>query len=349
MFFCFFLKREANSQRDLKENGPRSKSARGERDDRVDGVPDAKALVVGSAARQTIPSAPHSRARGGGEASDRVNMFTTPTQSSSNRPTAAEALTPTPFSLSRRDNGNTPQCAATPSRLKCIADLKGELTCGICLEVCVKPSTTICGHNFCQNCLKALHKTCRDQGKPAVECPKCRKRISGGGPGAGKENGPGGDCSFEVNSALWNVIQLLFPRLELKSPQWKLKTPVPAASPMTSNFNDSARMMLSLAEEGSADDRGDLDGEGPVLDLTNHLWNLRGGRAGPRAEMRRRSGPLVTPGGDGGADDGARDRSDGGAVPRAGFTTAREMLMRNQAAHRSPAGRRAPHEFMDYA
>ena len=42
-----------------------------------------------------------------------------------------------------------------------------------------------------------------------------------GGSGAKCRKDLGSQPVQEVNSALWNVIQMLFPRLELKSPQWK--------------------------------------------------------------------------------------------------------------------------------
>lgn len=44
--------------------------------------------------------------------------------------------------------GHTQQAVATgftPSRLACISALRDELSCGICLEICVRPCATPCG------------------------------------------------------------------------------------------------------------------------------------------------------------------------------------------------------------
>ncbi|UPR04668.1 hypothetical protein HOP50_17g80120 [Chloropicon primus] len=214
------------------------------------------------------------------------------------------------------------------------------------------------------NCIKALQKTCLTQGKETVECPKCRKVLAR----ATKEEK---ENLFAVNSALWNVIQMLFPRLELKSPQWKLpQRPVGSASPMTANLNDSAGFMLRLAEENHGNDPSDLAGEGPELDLTNHLSNLPDrsggspvGREGGRADGSRRwSGASAASSAARGShraraaseneeeeDFTFNSQSGGAAVPRAGFTTAREMLMRGQNQQRCSLGQQAPHEVMDYA
>lgn len=35
----------------------------------------------------------------------------------------------------------------TPSRLACISALRDELSCGICLDVCVRPCATPCGES----------------------------------------------------------------------------------------------------------------------------------------------------------------------------------------------------------
>lgn len=285
---------------------------------------------------------------------ERGIMFTTPTSSSTKARDDAEATTPVPFSLARGNLNSSIRKGknfATPSRLKCIEDLRDELTCGICLEICVKPCSTPCGHNFCLNCLNALHKTCADQNKSCVECPKCRKTIThslrrrkDAEVSKGDENAEV-EHIFEVNSALWNVTQMLFPRMSLKSPQWKLPPPRPAPSPLSARLNDSARLMLQLTQNQG--DYDDLAGEGPVLDLSNHL------RMQSRLERvaRRNSNTADTE-----ADEAAESREsqpEGGdpgangngsaAVPRAGFTTAREMLMRSQ--NRLP-GRQA--EVMEY-
>ena len=267
--------------------------------------------------------------------------------------------------------------AVTPSRLKCLSDLKGELTCGICLDVCARPTTTPCGHNFCLRCLQALYRITAnrirsgevdvndddDESKrqKCVECPKCRQVVCNlGTPENLKCLSEGRTAyydSLEVNSALWNVIQLLFPRLELKSPNWKIESPQPnPRSPLSGRFVNSARLMLQLGEtnqEGSGattttsaaselvEDHGDLAGEGPVLDMRNRrpvslppsVAAQERGRAATSSVMRMGEGAT---GGRGGELD---------TVPRIGFMTAREMLMRSQQHYCE----RAPHEVMEYA
>ncbi|KAK2413758.1 zinc finger (C3HC4-type RING finger) family protein [Trifolium repens] len=80
-------------------------------------------------------------------------------------------------------------------QLSCIDQLKEELLCAICLDICFKPSTTRCGHSFCRRCLLSAMKAC---GK---KCPKCTQplRIRDG-------------RSLIVNTVLWNTIQLIFPQ-----------------------------------------------------------------------------------------------------------------------------------------
>lgn len=53
---------------------------------------------------------------------------------------------------------------------------KIEITCPICLERIKKDnlSTTSCGHNFCEDCLKQAKEACNDKHLP---CPVCRKKI----------------------------------------------------------------------------------------------------------------------------------------------------------------------------
>ncbi len=55
-------------------------------------------------------------------------MFTTPTGPSRKRSATEAGSVPS--------GGQSGAALATPSRLRCIADLKGELTCNICLDVC---------------------------------------------------------------------------------------------------------------------------------------------------------------------------------------------------------------------
>ncbi|XP_062204181.1 uncharacterized protein LOC133906329 [Phragmites australis] len=82
--------------------------------------------------------------------------------------------------------------AAAAGNLPCMDQLREELSCAICLEICFEPSTTPCGHSFCMKCLKHAAAKC---GK---RCPKCRQLISN-------------SRSCTVNTVLWNTIQLLFP------------------------------------------------------------------------------------------------------------------------------------------
>ncbi|GMH33743.1 hypothetical protein BSKO_01577 [Bryopsis sp. KO-2023] len=77
------------------------------------------------------------------------------------------------------------------SKLPCLGKLKEELTCSICLDICVRPSTTPCGHNFCRRCLRGALQY-------SMKCPKCREMLPPGFP-------------MNINTVLWNTIQLLFP------------------------------------------------------------------------------------------------------------------------------------------
>ncbi|XP_010528192.1 PREDICTED: uncharacterized protein LOC104805349 [Tarenaya hassleriana] len=77
--------------------------------------------------------------------------------------------------------------------LPCIDKLREELSCAICLDICFEPSTTTCGHSFCQKCLRSSADKC------GRRCPKCRQLMSNG-------------RSWTVNTVLWNTIQLLFPQ-----------------------------------------------------------------------------------------------------------------------------------------
>ncbi|XP_073119828.1 uncharacterized protein [Henckelia pumila] len=77
--------------------------------------------------------------------------------------------------------------------IPCLDQLREELSCAICLEICYEPSTTPCGHSFCKQCLRSAADKC---GK---RCPKCRQLISNWR-----------YCT--VNTVLWNTIQLLFPK-----------------------------------------------------------------------------------------------------------------------------------------
>lgn len=76
---------------------------------------------------------------------------------------------------------------------QCMDKLREELSCTIFLEICFEPSTTLSGHSFCKKCLRLGADKC---GK---KCPKCRQLISNG-------------RSCNVDTVLWNPIQLLFPQ-----------------------------------------------------------------------------------------------------------------------------------------
>mmetsp|Transcript_22699 Transcript_22699/g.58127 ORF Transcript_22699/g.58127 Transcript_22699/m.58127 type:complete len:536 (+) Transcript_22699:335-1942(+) len=73
-----------------------------------------------------------------------------------------------------------------------LQELQEELTCSICLDLCIRPSTTACGHSFCRRCLKRALMSDRER-----RCPKCRIQLP--------------DQPLAVHSALWNIIQMLFP------------------------------------------------------------------------------------------------------------------------------------------
>lgn len=74
----------------------------------------------------------------------------------------------------RRGSGSTHHLppVAHARRLKCLEQLKDELNCAICLEVCTRPCTTACGHTFCRRCLRQALAADR-QGR----CPKCRAAL----------------------------------------------------------------------------------------------------------------------------------------------------------------------------
>ncbi|KAG0558872.1 hypothetical protein KC19_10G060700 [Ceratodon purpureus] len=73
-----------------------------------------------------------------------------------------------------------------------VKTLKKELECGVCLEMLVQPTTTVCGHTFCKICLKTSFKIKRF-------CPICKAPVP-----LPKED-------FVISVILWNIIQLMFP------------------------------------------------------------------------------------------------------------------------------------------
>eukprot|EP00249_Psilotum_nudum_P000476 c12208_g1_i1 orf=422-1846(+) len=78
----------------------------------------------------------------------------------------------------------------------CLDQLRDELSCAVCLDICVEPSTTSCGHSFCKDCLQSVVQKCSPP-----RCPKCRQPLKG-------------DLqrTCPVNIVLWNTIQILFPK-----------------------------------------------------------------------------------------------------------------------------------------
>ncbi|KAL2635607.1 hypothetical protein R1flu_007086 [Riccia fluitans] len=84
---------------------------------------------------------------------------------------------------------------ATPTKLPHLDQLREELSCAVCLEICFEPSTISCGHSFCGTCLQSVLKMC------GPKCPKCRQPLRSE---ASK--------SCRTNTVLWNTIQILFPQ-----------------------------------------------------------------------------------------------------------------------------------------
>lgn len=83
--------------------------------------------------------------------------------------------------------------AASPGRMLILSKLRAEFTCGVCMEVCVKPTTTSCGHNFCALCMARSARRC------GMHCPLCRCEL------------PRTSGEPVVNAAMWTAIKLLFP------------------------------------------------------------------------------------------------------------------------------------------
>ncbi|XP_074121639.1 tripartite motif-containing protein 64-like [Sminthopsis crassicaudata] len=54
-----------------------------------------------------------------------------------------------------------------------IEDIKGHLTCSICLGYFTDPVTVQCGHSFCSHCLLQ----CRERATDILRCPECRGVI----------------------------------------------------------------------------------------------------------------------------------------------------------------------------
>ncbi|KZV17163.1 hypothetical protein F511_29470 [Dorcoceras hygrometricum] len=129
--------------------------------------------------------------------------------------------------------------------IHCLDQLREELSCAICLEICYEPSTTPCGHSFCKQCLRSAADKC---GK---RCPKCRQLISNW-------------RSCTVNTVLWNTIQLLFPKeVKQRKPVTMLDTTTEAtrkeSSPVRtrnpSMRNRSIQALNSPETDGTDSDR----------------------------------------------------------------------------------------------
>lgn len=80
------------------------------------------------------------------------------------------------------------------SKPSCLEQLKEELSCAVCLDICFEPSSTSCGHSFCKMCLQNAIEKC------GPRCPKCRQPL----------RGEFQNC--QINTVLWNTVQLLFPK-----------------------------------------------------------------------------------------------------------------------------------------
>ncbi|XP_067935643.1 bifunctional apoptosis regulator-like [Watersipora subatra] len=82
--------------------------------------------------------------------------------------------------LDDRENGTELSCldenkTLTPrDSTSCLSALEEELTCAICFELIVMPTSLTCGHTYCRHCLAHW---C-DVGK-RMECPSCREKLVG--------------------------------------------------------------------------------------------------------------------------------------------------------------------------
>ena len=78
-----------------------------------------------------------------------------------------------------------------------ITKMKEECMCPICHETMIRPMMTSCGHTFCSLCWDQF-KAMTNGGE---SCPMCRHTLVN---------------PAVLNKALWNIIQLLEPGLNLK-------------------------------------------------------------------------------------------------------------------------------------
>ncbi|KAG1670264.1 hypothetical protein FOA52_003614 [Chlamydomonas sp. UWO 241] len=149
---------------------------------------------------------------------------------------------------------STAPLGMSPSRMTLIQE---ELSCSICLELCVRPCTTACGHNFCRSCL-------RESIRHNHRCPKCRKALP-----------PRFDLT--INTTLWNTIQLLFPAsaLEPPTPQHVLDADKASRETPQARMGDSGGMLAAHPRVVS----GLLPPGGPLRPLAG-LPNLAGAMAG---------------------------------------------------------------------
>ncbi|CAM6118433.1 unnamed protein product [Calypogeia fissa] len=83
----------------------------------------------------------------------------------------------------------------TPTKPFCMDQLREELSCAVCLDICFEPSTISCGHSFCGTCLQSVLQKC------GPRCPKCRQPLRSEAL-----------RSCKINTVLWNTIQILFPK-----------------------------------------------------------------------------------------------------------------------------------------
>lgn len=131
--------------------------------------------------------------------------------------------------------------------------LQDALTCAVCLDICIRPCTTTCGHTFCRRCIRTVLNAgyTRQQSR----CPSCRETLvvppTGGSHPASAPRfrastdalrlthaGPPAGENLAINFALWSVIQALFPQHCAAAPEspaasaqaGRLRATVPTAS-----------------------------------------------------------------------------------------------------------------------
>ncbi|KAI8473615.1 MAG: hypothetical protein J3K34DRAFT_518897 [Monoraphidium minutum] len=181
----------------------------------------------------------------------------------------------------------------TPSRLGCIGELREELACSVCLDLCVRPCTTPCGHSFCRSCLRqALRHSSR--------CPKCREELPPG-------------YELKVNTALWNIAQLLFPRQAAEAPPPSPAPPARAGDGPAGAAGPSGAGALTRGQRragtAAAAAMGGWDAMAAPLDAAR---GRREGDTGRGRDVSRRGGGGAAPGSGSSSDADEDDRTGGG-------------------------------------